>query len=83
MAGTAGGAGGALVSGWVGPLIFRGIFCNGATRGADGLLRLVPGSNAQGWLVLTAVGFVSAFSLWLYNRWLERTLALETSSARV
>jgi len=68
---------GALVSGWVGPLIFSGIFSGGATRGADGLLRLVPGNNALGWLVLTGVGFVSAFSLWLYNRWLERQIALE------
>jgi len=31
----------------------------------------VPANNAAGWLILMAIGFVSAISMWLYNRWLE------------
>jgi dipeptide/tripeptide permease len=62
---------GALAGGPVGAWIFNEIMCKGATTRADGLLDLVPANNAAGWLILMAIGFVSAISMWLYNRWLE------------
>ncbi len=36
------------------------------------LLELVPANNALGWGILMAVGFLSALSMWRFNRWLER-----------
>jgi POT family proton-dependent oligopeptide transporter len=62
---------GALAGGPVGAWIFNEIMCKGATTRADGLLDLVPANNAAGWLILMAIGFVSAISMWFYNRWLE------------
>jgi dipeptide/tripeptide permease len=64
---------GSLVGGPVGAFIFNEIMAKDATTRPDGLLELVPANAAQGWLVLMAIGFVSAASMWLYNRWLERT----------
>ena len=66
---------GALAGGPVGAWIFNEIMCKGATTRPDGLLDLVPANNAAGWLILMAIGFASAGSLWLYNRWLERQQA--------
>ncbi len=63
---------GALVSGWVGAYIFNEIMCGGAAQRPDGLLDVRPGAAATGWIILTAIGFASAASMWLYNRWLER-----------
>jgi dipeptide/tripeptide permease len=63
---------GALTGGPVGAYIFNGIMAKGATTRADGLLELVPAQNALGWIILMASGFVSAFAMWLFNRWLER-----------
>jgi dipeptide/tripeptide permease len=63
---------GVKVGGPVGALIFNDIMCKGATRRPDGLLDLQPGAAAAGWLILMAVGFASAASMWLYNRWLRR-----------
>jgi POT family proton-dependent oligopeptide transporter len=62
---------GALAGGPVGAWIFNEIMCKGAATRANGLLDLVPANNAAGWLILMAIGFVSAISMWLYNRWLE------------
>ena len=62
---------GALAGGPVGAWIFNEIMCKGATTRPDGLLDLVPANNAAGWLILMAIGFVSAISMWFYNRWLE------------
>jgi len=45
--------------------------CKGAVTRPDGLLELVPANNAAGWLILMGIGFVSAISMWFYNRWLE------------
>lgn len=36
-----------------------------------GLLELNPFWNSMGWIVLMGIGFVSAFSMWFYNRWLK------------
>ena len=66
---------GALLGGPVGAYIFNEIMTHGATTRADGLLELVPFYNALGWVILMAIGFVSAFSLWLFNRWLEKQAA--------
>lgn len=64
---------GALLSGPVGPWIFDRIMCRDAVVRPDGLLDLVPAHAALGWLVLMGIGFASAASMWLYNRWLERS----------
>ena len=63
---------GALVSGWVGAVIFNEVMAKGAITRPDGLLELVPANNMAGWAILTAIGLVSAASLWLFNLWLER-----------
>jgi dipeptide/tripeptide permease len=63
---------GALLGGPVGALIFNKIMARGAAVKPDGLLELVPANNMLGWMILMAIGFASAVSLWLYNRWLER-----------
>jgi proton-dependent oligopeptide transporter, POT family len=63
---------GSLAGGPVGALIFNEIMARGATRRPDGLLDLAPVQNASGWIILMAVGFLSALSMWLFNRWLER-----------
>ncbi len=66
---------GAILGGPVGAFIFNEIMTKGATRRPDGLLELVPANNALGWSILMAIGLVSAASLWLFNRWLERQKA--------
>lgn len=63
---------GSLTGGPVGALIFNEVMANGATVRPDGLLELDPAWNAAGWLILMAVGFVTALAMWLFNRWLER-----------
>jgi dipeptide/tripeptide permease len=63
---------GALISGFAGAFLFNEIMAKGATIRPDGLLELVPANNALGWTILTAIGMLSAGSLWLFNRWLER-----------
>ncbi|HQU32879.1 MAG TPA: hypothetical protein PLB88_01055 [Thermoanaerobaculaceae bacterium] len=66
---------GAILGGPVGAFIFNGIMAKGATKRPDGLLELDPTNNALGWLILMAIGLVSAASLWLFNRWLEKQKA--------
>jgi dipeptide/tripeptide permease len=68
---------GALLGGPVGAFIFNEIMVRGATKKPDGLLELVPANNMIGWLILMAIGFLSALFLWIYNRWLERQAAPE------
>jgi len=67
---------GSLTGGPVGAFIFNDIMAKDATVRPDGLLELVPANNALGWLILMAVGFLSALSMWLFNRWLEKQEAL-------
>ncbi len=66
---------GALIGGPAGAFIFNEIMCKGAetiTEGPlTGLLKLNPFWNSMGWLLLMAIGFASAFSMWVYNRWLK------------
>jgi proton-dependent oligopeptide transporter, POT family len=63
---------GALIGGPAGAYIFHEIMCNGATKLESGLLELDPFWNSMGWTILMGIGFVSAFSMWLYNRWLKK-----------
>ncbi|NJD66393.1 MAG: peptide MFS transporter, partial [Chloroflexi bacterium] len=63
---------GALVSGFAGAFLFNDVMAKGATTRPDGLLELVPANNLLGWIILTVIGLVSAASLWLFNRWLEK-----------
>ncbi len=66
---------GAILGGPVGAFIFNEIMAKGATKRPDGLLELDPVNNALGWTILMAIGLVSAASLWLFNRWLEKQKA--------
>jgi len=68
---------GSLAGGPAGAFIFNDIMAKGATTRPDGLLELVPAQNALGWIVLMAIGFVSALAMWLFNRWLEKRPAGE------
>jgi hypothetical protein len=66
---------GSLFGGPVGAFIFNDIMAKGATKRPDGLLDLDPTQNAIGWIILMAIGLASAFSMWLFNRWLEKQKA--------
>ena len=63
---------GALIGGPAGAFIFHEIMCNGAIKLESGLLELNPFWNSMGWIILMGIGFISAFSMWLYNRWLHK-----------
>jgi len=63
---------GAIVGGPAGAFIFHDIMCKNAVELDSGLLELSPFWNSMGWVILMAIGFVSAFSMWLYNRWLQK-----------
>jgi dipeptide/tripeptide permease len=66
---------GSFFGGPVGALIFNEVICRGAVKRPDGLLDPDPFWNTFGWLMLMGIGFVSAFSMWLYNRWLRKQQA--------
>ncbi len=68
---------GALIGGPVGAFIFNEIMCRGAVKLENGLFELDPVANATGWLILMAIGLLSAASMWGYNRWLIRQEARE------
>jgi len=63
---------GALVGGPAGAFIFHDIMCKNAVKLDSGLLELSPFWNSMGWIILMGIGFISAFSMWLYNRWLQK-----------
>lgn len=63
---------GALIGGPAGAYIFNGIMCKNSVKLESGLLKLDPLWNSAGWIILMGVGLVSAFSMWLYNRWLQK-----------
>lgn len=63
---------GALVSGPVGAFIFNEIMCHGAVKLDSGLLNPDPFWNSLGWIILMGIGLLSAFSMWLFNRWLQK-----------
>ncbi len=63
---------GAITGGPVGALIFNEIMAHNAKVLDNGLLELNPVYNAAGWLILMAIGLLSAFAMWMFNRYLER-----------
>jgi len=65
---------GSLVGGPVGAFIFNEIMLRDAPeRTPPGcLFNINPKWAAIGWLVLMCIGFASALSMWLYNRWIQR-----------
>lgn len=63
---------GAMVGGPVGAWIFNKVMSSGAETLPNKLLDQKPTLAAAGWLILMGIGFLSAFLMWLYNRWLER-----------
>jgi dipeptide/tripeptide permease len=63
---------GSLTGGPVGAFIFNEIMAKNAVTRPDGLLELDPTANAMGWIILMAIGFLSALAMWLFNRWLEK-----------
>lgn len=63
---------GALIGGPAGAFIFHEIMCNGAVKLESGLLQLDPLWNSMGWIILMVIGFASALSMWLYNKWLQK-----------
>ncbi len=63
---------GSLAGGPVGALIFNEVMARGASRRPDGLLELIPVQNTLGWIILMGIGFASALSMWVFNRWLEK-----------
>lgn len=66
---------GALAGGPVGAVLFDEVMARGATTRPDGTLALDPGWNALGWGILTVIGLLSAGSLWLFHKWVERQRA--------
>jgi dipeptide/tripeptide permease len=72
---------GSLAGGPVGALIFNEVMARGAAQRPDGLLELIPSHNTMGWIILMAIGFLSAVSMWLFNRWLEKQEAKEAARA--
>ncbi len=63
---------GALIGGPAGAFIFHEIMCKNSVKLDSGLLDLDPFWNSMGWVTLMAIGFVSALSMWIYNRWLQK-----------
>jgi hypothetical protein len=63
---------GAIIGGPAGAAILNEIMCHNAVKLESGLLKLDPFWNSMGWIVLMAIGLFSAFSMWLYNRWITK-----------
>ncbi|MHB8078644.1 MAG: MFS transporter [Candidatus Krumholzibacteriia bacterium] len=63
---------GSLVGGPVGAAIFNEVMARDAVELPNGLLELRPAAATAGWLILMTIGFLSALSMWMYNRWLEK-----------
>jgi len=63
---------GALIGGPAGAFIFNEIMCKNSIKLETGLLKLNPFWNSAGWIILMSIGLLSAFFMWLYNRWLKQ-----------
>ncbi|OQA34475.1 MAG: hypothetical protein BWY56_01885 [Acidobacteria bacterium ADurb.Bin340] len=75
---------GAIVGGPVGTLFFNYFMCRGAQEvvvGKDALgnnltlLHLDPFFASAGWIILGSFGLLSAGSMFLYNRWIQKQTA--------
>ena len=71
---------GSLTGGPVGAWIFNDVMAKDATTRADGLLELNRAAATRGWLLLMAIGFLSAVAMWAFNRWVEKQEAKETAA---
>ncbi|MCC6131153.1 MAG: hypothetical protein IT186_14645 [Acidobacteria bacterium] len=60
------------MGGPAGAWIFNAVMCKDATKLPNGLLRLDQAAATRGWLLLMAIGLVSAAAMWIFNRWLEK-----------
>lgn len=67
---------GSIIGGPAGAWLFHAVMCKGATRLDNGLLQLDPHQATLGWVILATFGFASAFSMFLYHRWLQRQQAV-------
>jgi hypothetical protein len=63
---------GALAGNPIGAVIFNELMCHKAEKLQNGLLNLDPLWNSLGWIILMTVGLLSAFCMWLFNRWLKK-----------
>lgn len=63
---------GSIISGIGGAALFNEVMCRDAVKLESGLLDLDPFWGSLGWIVLMGIGFLSAFGMWLYNRWIKR-----------
>ncbi len=66
---------GSIIGGPAGAWLFNAVMCKGATKLPSGLLQLDPHQATLGWVILAVFGFASAFSMFLYNRWLQKQTA--------
>ena len=72
---------GSLTGGPGGAWIFNDVMAKGATTRPDGLLELDRVAASRGWLLLMAIGFLSAVSMWAFNRWIEKQEAKDARTA--
>jgi len=72
---------GSLTGGPVGAWIFNDVMAKGATTRPDGLLELNRAAATRGWLLLMAIGFLSAVAMWAFNRWVEKQEAKDRPAA--
>jgi len=63
---------GAIVGGPVGTVFFNYFMCRHAQKLPNGLLRLDPTYATLGWVILGSFGLLSALSMLIYNRWLQK-----------
>ncbi len=63
---------GSIIGGPAGAWLFNAIMCKNATTLPNGLLQLDPRQASLGWVLLASFGLLSAFSMFLYNRWLQK-----------
>jgi hypothetical protein len=63
---------GAIVGGPVGTVFFNYFMCRHAVKLPNGLLKLDPTYAMLGWVILGSFGLLSALSMLIYNRWLQK-----------
>ncbi|MCL1894677.1 MAG: MFS transporter [Holophagaceae bacterium] len=66
---------GSIVGGFLGAWLFNEIMCKNATELPNRLLQLDPRQACHGWIILACCGFVCAFSMFLYSRWIAKQIS--------